>query len=383
MGAYWGDERVQLILPASTATGGATDPTLQEKSVTPSESAQTIKPDSGYDGLSQVNIAAIQTETKEITANGTVPASNGKYIKSVIVNVQPKLQTKDVTPSKTAQTITPDNGKDGLSSVTVAAVSAEAKQITANGTYTPEDGTFFDEVTVHVPTGEDAPDLQQKTVTPSTTVQTIKPDSGYDGLSQVTVGAIQTETKTATPSASSQTISPSSGTYLSKVTVAAVPTETKTITENGTFSAASNKWWKTVTVNVPNSGGSGGLPDTIVAGDTPILGSFVGKTVSGTTDTATGLQVTVPKTGTYRFYIAAVRSSSYSMGSSGTPTITLYKNGASASEATTVPTTNTSPISIDLECAANDVIEVYAKGAGSSYSAVSVAAICLVCCIDA
>ena len=94
------------------------------------------------------------------------------------------------------------------------------KAVTANGEY---DVTNFAKVAVAV-SGE-APTLQSKSVTPGTSAQTVTPDSGYDGLSQVTVGAVQVQEKSVTPGTSAQTVTPDAGKYLSKVTVGAVAGE--------------------------------------------------------------------------------------------------------------------------------------------------------------
>lgn len=98
---------------------------LQKKTITPTASAQTIKPDTGYDGLSEVTI--------------------NKYVS--------KSQTKTVTPKINDQTITPDAGYDGLSSVVV----------------------------------KKAPITSRKTITPKTTSQTINPNDGDIGLEGVVV----------------------------------------------------------------------------------------------------------------------------------------------------------------------------------------------------
>ena len=104
---------------------------LQSKSVTPTKSSQTIKPDTDYAGLSQVTVGAIPDQY--IVPNGTKTINqNGSGIDvtayaAVDVNVpppEPSLQSKNVTPSETAQTVTADSNYDGLSSVSVAAISS-------------------------------------------------------------------------------------------------------------------------------------------------------------------------------------------------------------------------------------------------------------------
>lgn len=96
------------------------------------------------------------------------------------------------------------------------------KTITANGTYDATDDSLdgYSSVAVNVPSS--APNLQTKSATPSTSAQTITPDSGYDGLSSVSISAIQTQTKSATPSETAQTITPDSGKYLTSVSVGAI-----------------------------------------------------------------------------------------------------------------------------------------------------------------
>lgn len=164
----------------------------QNKSVTPTSSQQTITADAGFDALGTVTVGA----------GGSA-----------------NLGTLNVTPAVTAQTLTPTSPLDGWDEVDVAAVTSS---IDANiqqgnikagvqilgvvGTYTG--GTV---------------NLQSKTVNSSTSQQTVTPDSGYQGLSDVTVEPYVLESKTVTPTTSQQTIQPTSGKDgLSQVVVDAV-----------------------------------------------------------------------------------------------------------------------------------------------------------------
>jgi hypothetical protein len=64
------------------------------------------------------------------------------------------------------------------------------KTIITNGTYSATDDSAdgYSTITVNVPSS--TPNLQTKSVTPTESAQTVTPDNGYDGLSQVSVGAI-------------------------------------------------------------------------------------------------------------------------------------------------------------------------------------------------
>jgi len=80
MGVYLGSNAVDM--QGGFVTGGASGASLQSKTVSPSESAQTVKADNGYDGLSQVTVNAVSRTyvgsgvTKKSAATYTPSTSN-------------------------------------------------------------------------------------------------------------------------------------------------------------------------------------------------------------------------------------------------------------------------------------------------------------------
>lgn len=283
-----------------TVSIAGNSPTYQAKTITPTTTKQTINPDNGYDALSSVTVNAIQTETKSITSNGTYTPTDGKYFSSVTVNVPSSgIDTSDATATATdiasgktayvnGELITgsiQETSNDGslyalgtgtlrqlVAGSVVVSAREKADVLRRKGTHlgmevslsTFGDATAADvakgktftsaagiKVTGTATTSTSSPSLQTKTVSPSTSQQTITADDGYDGLSSVTINAINTQTKSATPTTSQQTISADSGKYLTSVTVSAIQTETKSITNNGTYTPTSGKYFNSVTVNVP------------------------------------------------------------------------------------------------------------------------------------
>lgn len=209
-----------------------------------------------------------------------------------------------------------------------------------------------------------APSLQNKTVSPTTSQQSVTADSGYDGLGTVTVNAIQTETKTATPSTSQQTVNATSGKYMTSVTVSAV---TSSIDAN--ITAGNIKKDVSILGVTGTYEGASGATLTPTAGDYPVVGNG-GLGGGGNSLTSTGISITIPVSGTYRLKWCAFRrnnSNSYTWSSQ------LYRRrGNTTSAIGTAVTTWTSTYyqanSLDIACDAGDIIYVYVAGRSHSYS---------------
>ena len=183
--------KIQALLAGINAlpeagSGEAPDPVLQEKSITPTKQAQAVTPDTGYDGLSKVNVGAIPAEyivpsgTVSITENGT---HNVREVESVNVNVaapDPALQEKTVSPSTDVQEVTPDGGYDGLSKVTVNAMPTATQatpsiNVSSDGLITAsatQDAGYVDAGTKSAT--EQLPIQAAQTITPGTADQTIQ-----------------------------------------------------------------------------------------------------------------------------------------------------------------------------------------------------------------
>lgn len=140
------------------------------------------------------------------------------------------LQSKTVTPTKLQQNVTPDAGYYGLSDVTVEAiptnyqdvssVDATAADVLVGKTIVTSNGT----VTAGKMVNNGAVTKSLDTTTKSYTI----PKGYHNGSGAV---SITTEEKSATPTTSSQDIKPIAGKVLSKVTVNPIPANFADVTD--------------------------------------------------------------------------------------------------------------------------------------------------------
>lgn len=122
-------------------------------------------------------------------------------------------------------------------------------------------------------------------------------------------------------------------------------------------------------------GSTSSIPTEIKAGNTPvIMSSTQAYTSTSTSMVASGIEVTVPRTGTYRFKFACSRTNT-----SGTWNAQLYKNGSPVSGATATWNQYQGTCSADISCNEGDLIEIYCQARGSTYRIVVTT---LVGCID-
>ena len=156
----------------------ATDPVLQAKTVTPTTAKQTVTADSGYDGLSKVEVNAMPAATQAtpsitVSSGGLITAKSTQtagYVASGTKQATKQLTTqaaKTVTPTKSSQTAVA-SGVYTTGAVTVAPIPDTYIQpsgtldVTANGTH---DVKNYASVNVNVPSSGGGASVETCTVT--------------------------------------------------------------------------------------------------------------------------------------------------------------------------------------------------------------------------
>ena len=213
--------------------------------------------------VENVNATVKEGETYQIPrgyhkGNGTVTgtAGGGNY----------KLQSKSVTPTKSQQQATPDDGFYGLSDVTIEAIPAvyqDVSDVTATAPDVLAGKIIVDSKGKPVAGTMPNNGAVAKTLTPAAPSYTV-PKGFHGGTGTI---KIITEAKTISPTKKKQTVTPTNGKVLESVTVNAIPENYVDTTSGDALAAeilAGKKAWvdgKEVTGSMANNGATTGTID--------------------------------------------------------------------------------------------------------------------------
>ena len=224
------------------------------------------------------------------------------------------LQSKtNITPTESSQTVLPDEGYTGLSSVQINAISST--YVGSGITSRSSSDLSASGATVTVPAGYYSAQATKSV------------SSGTAGTPTASKGTVSNHSVTVTPSVTNTAGYISGGTKTGTgvtVTVSELESGTKSITENGTGIDVSG--YSKVDVAVPGGGSSKNAQ--VVQGTTR---------TNSSTMTAIGAELTVSKTGTYDIYYSCFRtntSTSYTWGTQ------LYVGGSAYGSENTTWTNN-------------------------------------------
>lgn len=208
-------EKASLVVPRSTGTDnyGFIKTTANTAYIRMSGATAGVSQYEIYETTNQ-----FPTGNIAITTNGTVNVSQYETATVNVSSGSPTLQSKTATPTESAQTITADSGYDGLSSVAVGAISStyvgsgitrrSSSDLTASGaTITAPAGYYAESASKSVATATHANPTASINSSTGLVTASHTQTAGYVSAG-TTTGTLQLTTqaaKTVTPTESSQT----------------------------------------------------------------------------------------------------------------------------------------------------------------------------------
>lgn len=339
---------------------------LESKSVTPSETAQTVTPTNDYYYLESVTVSAIpstyvgsgvtQRTSSDLSAIGaTVTAPAGYYASSATYTIGSGSATTPATTITANPTISID--ANGLITATVSGSQSITPTVSAGYVSSGTAGTVsVSGSDTYQLTKRDSSDLSASgdTVTapagyyPSAATMSVA--SGTAGTPTATKGAVNNHSISVTPSVTNTAGYISGGTINGtavSVSASELVSGNLPITSNGSDIDVTN--YATVSVSVPSK-------NVQVAAGVDRVASTAYTAVNGQT-------LTVAKTGTYHVYWSGYRSST-----SGTNGSQLYIGNTAYGTANTTFTNNGQYVHLtNVSLTANQTITVRARSRSTSY----------------